>query len=266
MTRPKAAILLASERSGTHLLRSIVNANGAGYALDEVANAASARPENTIEFFGFRRLYHRSFPDRVVPDVENSLHLLGCYLDNVALQVAPGAPHPIILDIKYGHIANFAAGWWNPLEPPALFHLAAERGLPVIHLVRRRVAETAISGLYATASGVWKARTTGERSSLRLPIPRAQLIAEAVRIRAFVALARRWIAGVTVAEMRYEELLDVASPSWQAFSAACEAPVTRIETPWVKAIPRHEDAIENHAEIADLLTRDIDDPFWDQPR
>lgn len=264
MTRPKAAILLALERSGTHLLRSIVNANAAGFALDEVANAAAAAPDNPIEFFGFQRLYRQGFPDRAVPSAANTDHMLECYLDNLELGISRERPRPVILDIKYGHVVNFAGGWWLPFTRPALFALAARRGVPIIHLVRRKVAQTAVSNIYATASGVWKARSDAERSRQRIVVPRAQLIDQVRFNREAVRLARCWAGGLDPVEMAYEDLLDPASPSWRAFAARCGAAVTRIETPFVRAIPSHAEVIANHDEIADLLDRDIDDPAWDQ--
>ncbi len=175
--RPSAAILLAHERSGTYLLRSVVDANSAGHV------------------------------------------------------------RPLILDIKYAHVVNFAGGWWNPLWRPALFSVAAERGMPILHLVRRKVFHIAISGLYAGASDAWVVTVPEQRGKQRITIARDSLIAQARSIRDAVMLARSWIADLYPVEMWYEELLDPASPSWRAYAAHCRAPITAIATPFIKAIP-----------------------------
>ena len=264
-SRPGAAILLAHERSGTHLLRSIVDANGAGQGLEEIANAAIAQPGDLVGFFAFQRRYRAQFPDRFVPNVENTIHLLNNYLDHL-LWPGTGRAPPLILDIKYAHVVNFAGGWWNPFWRPALFSVAAERGMPILHLVRRKVFHTAVSGIYAGATGAWVVTAPEQRGRQRITIARENLIAQARAIRDTVILARGWIADLCPVEMWYEELLDPASPSWRAYAAHCRAPITAIATPFIKAIPGFAEVVENLGEIEDLLEIGVDDPWWDQPR
>ena len=266
MTRPRLAILLAIERSGTHLLRSIVNANKAGFAIDEVANPSAAKAEEPLQFFAFQKVYRAGFPDRLVPTTENMRHLLHCYFDNLEMLVPAAAARPLVIDVKYGHVVNFAAGWWLPFLRPTLFDVAAARGALVIHLVRRKVFQTAISGAYANQTRLWKLKSETKRPAERITLSRDALIDHARTIREAVLLARRWTRAGPRIDMHYEELLDPASPSWCAYAGASGQPVTRIETPFVKAIPSYAEAIANHDEIADLLDIDIDGPFWDQPR
>ncbi|HYF07448.1 MAG TPA: hypothetical protein VD970_07495, partial [Acetobacteraceae bacterium] len=133
-----------------------------------------------------------------------------------------------------------------------------------IHLVRRKVARTALSDAFALATGQWKLTAPEQRVARRITLERAALLAQVGMLRRQVAMARGWLHGLDVVEMRYEELLDADSPSWRSFAAACGAPVRRIETRYVKAIPDPAAVLANAGDVADLLDRDLDDPAWDR--
>ncbi|HYF06218.1 MAG TPA: hypothetical protein VD970_01250, partial [Acetobacteraceae bacterium] len=96
--RPASALLLAAERSGTHLLGSIADANGAAAMLGEVANARAAGTDDPVGFFTFQRLYRAQHPDRIVPNEETMRHLIGLYLDHIG-RVGAGWARPLLLDV-----------------------------------------------------------------------------------------------------------------------------------------------------------------------
>jgi hypothetical protein len=261
----KLAILVAAERSGTHFVRSVINQNRAGRAFGEVANASvEPEPSDTLNYFAFRRDYLMAHPTLFVPSVKNSEQLINAYLDH-CLDIGASVAPPMILDIKYGHLMNFTSGWWDVLSRPLLFDIAKSRGIPIIHLVRRRVFETVISNMYASATGVWRASSAEELQIIQIDIDRDLLIKRARLLRQSINLCRTWIEGNHHAELHYEDLLSVPSPGWSLLGSLTHSHVREIKSFFIKTTPAYETIITNFQDIADLLTLDVDGDLPEAP-
>jgi len=251
-------LLLAAERSGTHLFRSILTANRAAFAPGEVANAsASADAESETNFFAFCRARLLNDPRLFVPSQAHTRELLDAYFGHFRAHAASLGRSAALCDIKYGHVINFSGGWWDMISPPYLLEWARQNDVGIIHLVRRNVAQTCLSNLYAQHTGVWRTRNPAELAVMPMRVARRRLEADIGRMTRVIELFRDWVRPCRHCEIHYEDLLDGTSPSWRALRGFLDHPLERIASDFLKTTPAYEEIIENHAEIADLLATEL---------
>jgi LPS sulfotransferase NodH len=251
---PPLFILLAATRSGTHFLRSVLAANGAAFAPEEVANAGEQDPEAAeMSFFAYRRKMQAEDPSLCTPTREATRRLLSGYFAAFRQRAAERGATAAVCDIKYTHVVNFAGGLWNPLRAPLLMAWAAREGVGFIHLVRRDPAATCLSRLYARATGVWRTTDPAALGQARIRLDRAAFAAEVAAERALVALARSWLAEAPHVEVVTEELSDGRSPSWSTLRRLLGHPIPELRSPFLKTTPPPALAIENFDEVADLF-------------
>ncbi|MBW6396501.1 hypothetical protein KPL78_01525 [Roseomonas sp. HJA6] len=247
-------LLLAAERSGTHLFRSILTANRAAFAPGEVANAAaSGDAESDTNFFAFCRERLLDEPRLFVPSQPHTRQLLDAYFGHFRARAASLGRSAAVCDIKYGHVINFSGGWWDMISAPYLLEWARQSDVGIIHLVRRNVAQTCISNLYAQHTGVWRTRNPTELAVMPMQVARRRLEADIGRMTRVIDLFRGWVKPCRHCEIHYEDLLDGLSPSWRALRGFLGHPLDRIASDFLKTTPAYEEIIENHGEIADLL-------------
>lgn len=257
MAAPKAVILLAAERSGTHLLRSIVNSSGSAFAPGEPANAGAERGLETspTDFFRIRHEYVGSREGVWIPTVSAANDLLTHFF-----RVCEGVSTDgkiFVCDVKYAHIHNFNAGWWDFFSVPTLINFAFENGIPIIHLIRRTPAETIISGMYAVETGVWRAWSQDGVKEIQIHVPRQVLIAATNRLVQTIYQFTSWMKNIPHVEMYYDELLSESSMSWSNWQRITGREISRISPKVLKTTPEYKKSIKNYEEIKDLIPETI---------
>jgi hypothetical protein len=258
LEKAKLFVLLAAERSGTHLFRSILTTNRAAFAPGEVANAgASVPPKSETNFFLFRKQAMLANEALFIPSVPSNQAIVAGFFDKFAATAAARGSKAAVCDIKYAHMVNFAGGWWDMMSRPFLIEWARRRDVHFLHLIRRRVTETCLSNLYAHHTGVWRTKSAAELKVSPMRVDRARLQQDVRRISRVIGLVRDWLAPCRHQEIYYEDLLDGASPSWVRMRALLGHPIPAIRSDFLKTTPPLAEVIENYDDIADQLHTEI---------
>ena len=254
----EVAILLAAERSGTHLFRSIMSNVDGVSAPAEICNGAG---ESEISFFQFRQHECLRNPALFSPDPATQAKLLDDYLGTV--RKTKSARRLILLDIKYSHVHNFNYYWWDFFNRPYLLDYAAGKKIKIIHLIRKKLARTAISAIYARESGVYRAEHPDETVRLRIAIGRKELEERILRLSRTIRLFEDWLApGCEHTRISYENLTENSGPMLRRLGKFLNIPGSIPVKPWfVKTTPPYEESISNYDEIKDLIDIKYGDPL-----
>lgn len=252
-------ILLAAERSGTHLFRSIIARNKAAFAPGEVANAAaSGESEAETNFFSFRRQFLLDYPAGFIPSRENTERLVDAFFEKfVALAASRGRP-TAVCDIKYGHVVNFCGGWWDMMSAPFLMEWAQKHRVKLIHLVRRRTGETCVSNLYAHHTGVWRTKNPSDLQISPFHVQPERLNASVAHLERVIRQFRDWLRRCDHIEIHYEDLLSTDSPSWRNTRRFLEHPIPEIKSDFLKTTPDYDQIIRNYDVLKPLLEHEIE--------
>ena len=142
------AILIAAQRTGTHYLRGLLQSHERIEAsLEEVFHGAPAAVCRHDNFWNFLLSRCRADADSCLPWRREEMFT--AFLDHVVSR-HPGKT--VLIDIKYNSLHHLNGTWQAAGgEPAALIHFR-ERRLPVIHLRRRNILKTVVSGLRANAA------------------------------------------------------------------------------------------------------------------
>jgi hypothetical protein len=163
----------------------------------------------------------------------------------------------IVLDVKYAHVHNFNFFWWDPLESPYLLQYAKKKPLKILHLVRRKVYRTAISGFYAHETGVWRAKSEDQTKQIRLSIDPSRLQRKAVLLARTVARFDDWLSRCPHLQISYEALTEDRSATLQLLQRYLELEHEISDSPgFVKTTPPLEEFVENYREIVPLVDLD----------
>ena len=135
----KVLIVVARQRSGTNLLRSLLVDSKQFIDYKEVFGQKVTNSPNS--YFNFRRKLYQENIDYSLPTVENVETIFRKYLEYLQGK----SKNRFILDIKYNSFCHFTPFWHSPLEPPMLVKLIKKYQIPVIHLIRDNVLETECS-------------------------------------------------------------------------------------------------------------------------
>jgi len=250
-------LLLAAERSGTHLLRSMLAANGDIAAPGEVCNAASEDIRTALtSFLRFRERACLADPDYFYPTVPVQMRLLDAYFARV--REVHGRKPLSVLDIKYAHIHNFNAFWWDAISSPLLIDYARQHEMKIVHLVRERPYQTVISDMYARQSGVWRTKSSSELSAMKIAIEPARLEARTRLLVETIGTFEHWLRGCAVSRITYEALTRDAPACLASLAEFLELsePIPA-RSGFLKTTPPYRDAIENYGEIAHLIDVDL---------
>lgn len=246
-------VLLARQRSGTGALGSVLDQHPELHFVGEVFHHDAVDTEPN--YFHFLREMVARDPKMAFPGAAaERLDAFFAYLQGRLPK------EKTVVDIKYRSTHHFNGFWHGIADDPALFRLLEAREVPIIHLTRRNVLKTYVSGLLADANRVWHARSPDELKSHTVRLNPAQTIGHlnAVRNeidRVFHAL-RRYPAIVTI---DYAELFDTRgelSPCVER--KLCHllgiAPFTARRPVFVKQVSDDlSGVIENYEEIRDTL-------------
>ena len=135
----KALIVVATQRSGTNLLRSLLVDSKQFVDYKEVFGQKVVDSPNS--YFNFRRKLYQENLDYSLPTNENVEMIFQKYLE----YLQDKSNNRFILDIKYNSFCHFTPFWHSPSEPPMLVKLIKKYQIPVIHLIRDNVLETECS-------------------------------------------------------------------------------------------------------------------------
>jgi LPS sulfotransferase NodH len=249
-------LLLAAERSGTHLLRSLLaNARGV-VAPGEICNATVPQNRNApTSFFRFRKQSCLEDPELFFPTEPVQRRLLDSFVDSLRSSYPGNAL--VVLDVKYAHVHNFNFFWWDPLEIPYLLQYAKRKPLKILHLVRNKVYRTAISGFYAHKTGVWRAKSEDQTKQIRISIDPSRLQSKAVLLARTIARFNSWLSRCPHLQISYEALTEDRSATLQLLQRYLELEHEISDSPgFVKTTPPLEEFVENYPEIVPLV--DVD--------
>lgn len=254
--RPEICLLLAAERSGTHLLRSLLgNVRGVA-APGEICNATVAQNRTgRSSFFRYRQKACGEDPEFFFATEPVQRKLLDGFIAH--LRSSYEGKSLLVLDVKYAHVHNFNSFWWDPLDSPYLLQYAKRNRLKIVHLIRRDVYRTAISGFYASETGVWRARTEEETRQIRIVVDRARLQKKAGLVARTIARFDEWLARVPHLQIDYEDLLGDREAMLRSLQSYLGLEQEIADQPgFVKTTPPLENSIENFSEIEPLLGLD----------
>jgi hypothetical protein len=150
--------LIACQRSGTQLLREVLNTNPQVALL---AEPFSIDPQPVYWNNFVRGLPAADYPPRLPADAMAVLdkYLAGIYADVSCNDDWYGGPkvaeRAIGLDVKYNQI-RFVRPMFDDLRArPVLLDYFASRGVKVVHLVRRNLAHASLSIIISNLREVW---------------------------------------------------------------------------------------------------------------
>ena len=205
--------LIACQRTGTQLLREILNSNP---AIALLAEPFSASPELVYWQSFVRTLPTNAFPPQSAID---ALALLDRYVALVRQSVDEncewyGGPktewRAVGLDVKYNQLKCISPMFSNLQAQPVLLEYIHARQIPIVHLVRENLAHTALSMIVANARKVWHTYD-GRPMEGRYRVSPAELFGYMNWIKTEREEFTRLAQGLMVQTIVYEDLVDDVS-------------------------------------------------------
>ncbi len=205
----RQVVLLATQRSGTNMLRRVLGSHSRVQVFPEIFHDNPAprdlMPATAPRYFDYlRRLFGHG--STMPMPAANAGHVSD-YLDCLAGFAGPD--HCVqVLDIKYNSLHHANDAWQPPSEPPRALHILGTRKIPVLHLVRMDVVAICFSQFRAEASGVFVAHRTREVEPVRFRCDPKRFLHRLRRTRADRALVEDWLrrCGIELLEIHYEAL------------------------------------------------------------
>lgn len=155
---PEYFVLVGCQRSGTHLLREIVNSNP---ALALMVETFSLTPKRLYWCNYLRSVPRDQFPS-LTPEIAMDVfdeHLRQVRKDILIEPEWYGGPKPdlktIGLDVKYNQLKCFTSLSNNLCARPMLLDYFKSRSFRVVHMVRKNLAQAALSLILANIRNVW---------------------------------------------------------------------------------------------------------------
>src|SRR5947207_4090115 len=249
-------LLLAAERSGTHLLRSLLANARSVVAPGEICNATVPQNRDAkSSFFRYKQQACLEDHELFFPTEPVQRKLLDGFIDFLCSTYRDKAL--VVLDVKYAHVHNFNFFWWDPLDRPYLIQYAKRRPLKIVHLVRRKVYRTAISGFYANETGVWRAKSEEETRQIKISVDPKRLEKKAVLLARTIARFVGWLSRCPHLQIDYEDLTENREPVLRSLQSYLGLKHDIVDRPgFVKTTPPLEDTVENFHDIASLIDLD----------
>jgi hypothetical protein len=154
-TRTHLFVVIGAQRTGTNILREILNTNEQIAMLGEVLTPSPA----PAHWDNFCRAQHVLSVDRA--SIDNAESLLDQYFDFVQYRIRNHwegnkrrRSHAIGVDIKYNQLRQLAPADWSSSSPAFILTYLRSRGATLIHATRN-VIHCAISTLIASDRNVW---------------------------------------------------------------------------------------------------------------
>lgn len=137
-------VIVARQRTGTHLLRGALSNSTNAYDVSEILH-----PEiRDIQGNFFKWYFEKNETIPANRSFEWCVKLFDEYIDFLEIEcVVP------MIDFKYNLFTSFNPTWRSPAELPLLLQRFMKRRYKIIHLIRRSRIETIVSQLIADKSG-----------------------------------------------------------------------------------------------------------------
>lgn len=270
-------VLLATQRSGTNMLRSILN--------------------QYSDIMAFPEVFHDQFIDRLwvdSPSVEGYCYYEEFYADKVAenpTNLQPNARRACVteyfellrtiaerdgrlpmIDVKYNSLHHADGTWQNPSRPPVMMEIFRDLEMPILHLRRENHLAITISLLRAQKTNQYVADEKDNIMCTTYSVPPAKLL---YNLRAHAQMERlvlRWIKTIypKCLDVTYESLFkDGPSTDMNPDTFKTIGDFLGIDASELNLHPKtkrlasrsYREEIENFDELADVLK---DTPYCEQ--
>jgi LPS sulfotransferase NodH len=204
-----AFALIGCQRTGTHLLREILNTNP---AIAVMAEVFSQYPHRAYWQNFLRRQPASRFPPQRPAE---AAALLDEYFEVVRRDVHRrpdwyGGAKPKLktvgLDIKYNQLRFVAPVFGDITARPLLLSYMSDRGIGIVHLIRRNLMHTAISIIIANQRNLWQ-NYDGRKIDGKFQIPPKELLIYMRWVAAERGEFQRLAYNIPIFDCYYEDLV-----------------------------------------------------------
>jgi len=173
----KARLLLSTQRSGSHFLKSYIENHFPGVTCSgeilrepgELARqypALPAKPKYS-HFWPWYEAQARAGNISVAPN--KRLEAFETYLSKLSAAVEPG---DLVVDVKYNSIRSLSGYWDTDYGSHDFTTFISTRNIPVLHLIRKNILKVIVSNKLALHTGVWH---RSEERAANEPLPKIRL-------------------------------------------------------------------------------------------
>jgi hypothetical protein len=260
--------LVGIQRSGTNLLREVLNTNPRIGLLGEVL---LPQPLPTCWHHFVRNLATRPVPPgnerEAIALMDDYMYFLEYEIGGNAWHNPDGRPKAVVgFDVKYNQLRFIAPIARDLRRPPFLLDYFRLRAFRVVHVVRRNVVHLAVSAIIANERQLWH-NWRGEAIAGPRTVNPGEVLDFARWAAAEREAFRELSAGLEMLECAYEDLVQelrhgertgrVPAPSGLLHQVAAFLDVPadfRLASRLAKAIDRpYPEVIQNHAEVVEAV-------------
>ena len=211
---PQPVFVLATQRSGTNYLRSLMKGTGLFADFNEVFHSEI---DETIpasfeyfdwakhSYFKYRAKRFAENPNLSIPLGEHVISLFSDYLDYLSSE-SGNLPY-FLMDVKYSSLHHFDPVWHSLTARKFIFDLISSRGCRVVHLVRENVFNVYLSGQLAILTGMYVQKKDDVIELPRVSIAADDMLRELQRIEQEVNMVRLDLETLpNVYELTYESI------------------------------------------------------------
>ena len=191
--------VIATQRSGTNLLRKSLAATDLFFDLNEVFDPFHA------EYWAFKKQQIMESPELSLPTEGNQLKLWHGYLSQRLSKIEK--PFTLI-DVKYTSMHHLDSLWHEHGSVPFLVQWLSANRFPVIHIIRASVLDTYVSNLLACRLQIWDAADASAAEGVSFRLDPLEAKVEVQRRVEQIRLIRKMLLPLYSVEVAYELLLD----------------------------------------------------------
>lgn len=206
----EVVVLLSHERSGSHLLKHLLEANPKVSTTGEICNLDYVTEADETSFFLFRNNLSRFHPEILSPFQDCMDVVLDGYFHKLKTTLSSEV---ILVDIKYGHVHNLSAYWMGHGWDNTFIAYLKSRNVKVVHLYRRNVFSAVASAHLSNALRQWSS-DKGIVEDARVPIPKDVFFSQLVGLASEVITWRHRLKPLSVFSLSYEEVSDSAATGY----------------------------------------------------
>lgn len=195
--------ILASQRSGTTLFRSILNTHPQIHAFDEVYGGL--RPQRQPNYLSHLLQAVTDDPKIAVPNVENLKQLFQDHHAKLEALTPDAAVR--LVDVKYTHVHRFNPLNYHMLELPYLLRCIHATGGSVFHLIRKNLLATFTSATIAKQNASYRATKAASVKQTRVTLNADTTLAELEKRDHEVTHFRKLLKNSAVKEIYYEDMI-----------------------------------------------------------
>jgi len=195
--------ILASQRSGTTLFRSILNTHPKVHAFDEVYGGL--RPQRGPNYLGFLLQQVSNDPSSALPQVETLRQLFQDH--HAKLEALTPEASVRLVDIKYTHVHRFNPLNYHVLELPFVLRCIQASGGSVLHLIRKNVLATYTSAVVAKRNASYRATKADSVKETRVQMNAEETLRELENRDREIEHFRNLLQSTAVREIYYEDMI-----------------------------------------------------------